>query len=78
MRRRRNSPLKKGQEEITTRDLLKTDISNISEQEFRTTVIRLQAGLERSKEDTRETLAAEIKGLRPIPDEIKKNAITEM
>jgi len=39
MTRWRNSPQKKDQEEITARDLLKTDISNMSEQEFRTTVI---------------------------------------
>ena len=77
MTRQRNSPQKKDQEEITTRDLLKTDISNISEQEFRTTVIKILAGLERSIEDTRETLAAEIKDLKTSQAEIK-NDITEM
>ncbi|KAF0876373.1 LORF1 protein, partial [Crocuta crocuta] len=76
IRRWRNSPQGKGQEEITARDLLSTDISNISDQEFRTTVIRLLAGLEKSTEDTKETLAAEIKGLRTSQDEI--NAVTQM
>ena len=52
---------KKYQEEITARDLLKTDISNISEQEFRITIIRILVGVERSIEYTRETLVAEIK-----------------
>ena len=47
MPRQRNSPLKKEQEETTARDLLKTDISNISEQKFRITVIRILAGLEK-------------------------------
>ena len=59
----------KDQEEITARDLPKTDRNNTSEQEFRTTVIRLIAGLEKSIEDTRETLAAEIKDLRILQDE---------
>ena len=71
------SPQKKGQEEITARGLLKMDVSNISEQEFRTTVIRLLAGLKKSIEDTGETLAAEIKDLRTSQDEIR-SAITEM
>ena len=52
---------KKAQEEITARDLLQTDMSNISEQEFRTTVIRILARLERSTEDTKETLATDIR-----------------
>ena len=43
-----NFPQQKIQEEITARELLKTDINNISEQEFR--VIRLLAGLEKSIE----------------------------
>ena len=47
MMRQRNSCQKKD-EEITVRDLLKTDINNTSEQEFSTTVIRKLAGLERS------------------------------
>ena len=59
----------KDQEEITARDLPKTDRNNTSEQELRTTVIRLIAGLEKSIEDTRETLAAEIKDLRILQDE---------
>ena len=64
MKRWKNSPQKKDQEEITARDLLKTDVSNISEQEFRTAVIRPLAGLERSIEDIKETLATEIKDLK--------------
>jgi len=76
MTRWTNSPQKKDQEETTARELLKTGISNISEQELRTTVIIL-AGLERSIEDTRETLTTEIKDLKTSQAEIK-NAITEM
>ena len=44
----KNSPQKKFQEEMTAREFLKTDINNISEQEFRVTVIRLTAQLEKS------------------------------
>ena len=72
MTRRRNSPQKKNQEEITARDLLKTDISSIPEQEFIITVIRIRAELEISIEDPRETLAAEIKDLKMSQAEIKK------
>ena len=54
----------KDQEETTARDLLKTDISKISEQEFRTTIIRILVGHERSIEHIRETLAVEIKDLK--------------
>ena len=35
MMKQKNSPQKKFQEEMTARELLKTDINNISEQEFR-------------------------------------------
>ena len=61
MTRQSNSPPKKDQEEITARDLLKTDLSNISEQELRETVIRIPSRLEKGIEDNRETLATELK-----------------
>ena len=67
----REFPQKKDQEEITSKDLLKTYISNISEQKF-IIVIRLLAGVERSIEDSRETLAAEIKDLKTSQAKIKK------
>ena len=57
----------KDQQEIIARDLLKADITNIYEEEFRTTVIRKLAGLERSIEDTREILSVEIKDLKIRP-----------
>ena len=47
MTRQRDSPQMKGQEVIIARDLLKTDKSKISEKEFRSTVIRLLAELEK-------------------------------
>jgi len=77
MTRWRNSPQKKDQEETTARDLLKIDTSNTSEQELRTTVIRILARLEKSIEDTRETLAAEREDLKTSQAKIK-NAVTEM
>lgn len=76
MTRWTNSPQKKDQEETTARDLLKTDISNASEQELRTTAIRILAGFE-SIEDTRETLTAKIKDLKTSQAEIK-NVINEI
>ena len=56
MTRWRDSPQKKSQEEITAREFLKTDINNISKQEFRIEVIRLIAGLEKSIEDPEKPL----------------------
>ena len=40
---------------------LNTDISRMSELEFRTTIIRVLARVEKSIEDTRESLSVEIK-----------------
>ena len=60
MIRWRISLQKKDQTKIIAIALLKTDKSNISEQEFGTRVIRVLAGLERSIEVTREALATEI------------------
>ena len=57
--------------------MLKTDISNIPEQEFKTIVIKILGRLERSIKDTRETLAQEIRDLKTSQAEIK-NAITEI
>ena len=58
------SSQKREQEKITARDLIETDISNMPEPEFKTTIIRILAGFEKSIEDTRESLATEIKGLK--------------
>ena len=55
MTRWKDSPQKKDKEEIIARNLLKTDLSNISVKEFRT-IIRILAGFGKSIEDTRETL----------------------
>ena len=50
---------------------------NSSGHEFRTKVIRQIGTIETSVEDTRETLAAEIKDLRTSHNELK-NAITQI
>ena len=57
--------------------MLKTGINNISGQEFRIIVIRLTTGLEKSIEDSRESIATEIKGLKYNHDELI-NAINEV
>ena len=57
----KNSPQKKLQEVVTANELIKNDLSNITEQEFRIIVIKLIAGLEKSIEDSRECIATEIK-----------------
>jgi len=61
----------------TARDLNNTDISKMSELEFRMTIIKILAGLEKSMEDIRETLSGEIKELKSNQVEIKK-AINEV
>ena len=54
-----NSPQKKLQEVVTANELIKNDLSNITEQEFRIIVIKLIAGLEKSIEDSRESIATD-------------------
>ncbi|KAF0886306.1 LORF1 protein, partial [Crocuta crocuta] len=73
----KNSPLTKFQEERTAKELLKSDISNITEQEFRTIVIKLITGFEKGMEDIRETIATKTMELKNCCDEFK-NAIKEM
>ena len=53
MTRWRNSPQKKEQEEVMARDLIKTDISNMPEPEFKTTIKRILVRLEESIEHKR-------------------------
>ena len=60
----KNSTQKKLQEVATANNLMKNDLSNITEQEFRTIVIKLIARFQKSIEDSRESIATEIKGLR--------------
>lgn len=50
MPRGKNSSQKKEQEKVTSRNLIKTDISNMPDPEFKTTIIRKLAGLEKSIE----------------------------
>ena len=47
MMKRRNSPQKKLQEVATANDLIKNDLGNIAENEFKITVMKLIAGLEK-------------------------------
>ena len=62
---------------MTAKELIKIDISSITEQEFGIIVVRLITGLEKSIEDSKESIATEIKGLRNIHEELK-NAINEV
>ena len=52
------------------------DISKMLELEFRIMIIKILAGLEKSVEDTRESLSGEIKELKSNQVEIKR-AINE-
>ena len=70
-------PSKNVQEITTANELTKNDLNNITESEFRIIVIKLIAGLENSIEDSRESLATEIKGLRHSHEELK-NALNKM
>ena len=73
----KNSSQKKEQEEMTDRDLINEDVSKMSKLEFKTTMIKILAGLEKSIKDTREPLTEEIKELKSNQTKTK-NAITEM
>jgi len=71
MIRWRNSAQKKEQEVVlTARGLINTDISNMSELEFKTTIIKILAWLEKCIEDTRESLSVAIKELKSSQAEI--------
>ena len=67
----KSSPQKKFQEEMIAKELIKTYINNITEQD-KIIVIRLIAGLKKSIEDSRESTAAEIKELKNSHYEFKK------
>ena len=73
----KNSPQKKLQEIAIANKLIKNDLTNITDHEFRLIVIKLIAGLEKTIEDSRETITTEIKGLRNSHGE-PKNAINEL
>ena len=57
---------------MTANELIKNDLTNVTENEFKIIVIKLIAGLEKSIEDSRESIATEIKGLRNSHEELKK------
>ena len=59
----KNSPQQNIQEITTANELIKKDLNNITESEFRIIVIKLIAGLENSIQDSRESIATEIKGV---------------
>ena len=61
MTRWRNTPQKKEPEEVTVKELIKTDISNMPEPEFKTTITRILAGLEKSIGHTRENPYCRVK-----------------
>ena len=77
MTKRKNSPQKNVQEITTANELIKNDLNNITENEFKLIVIKLIAGLEKSIEDSRESIATEIKALRNNQEELK-NATNEL
>ena len=68
MTKRKNSPQKKLQEVTTANELIKIELSNITEQEFRIIVVKLTVGLEKSIQDSRESVATEIKELNNSHD----------
>ena len=72
MMKRNKSPQKELQEVATANELIKNNLSNIMEEDYRKKVITLIAGLEKSIEDSTESIATEIKGLRNSHEELKK------
>ena len=71
MTKRKNSPQKKRQKVATANELINNNLSNITEKEFRIIVIKLIAGLEKTIEDSRESIATEIKGLKNSHEELE-------
>ena len=70
-------PKRKKQEKVIARGLIETDESNIPDPEFKSTIIRILAGLAKSIKDTRESLAIEIKDIKTSLAEMK-NTITDI
>ena len=62
----KNSPQKKLQEVATANKLIKNYLSNVTENEFKIIVIKLISGLEKSIQDSRESIATKIKGLKIV------------
>ncbi|KAF0873254.1 LORF1 protein, partial [Crocuta crocuta] len=77
MTKRKTSPPKKLQEEMTANELLKTDISSITEQDFRIIMVKLIAGLEKNIGDIKETMATDRMENKNRHEELK-NAINEI
>ena len=76
MTRWKNSPQKKEQEAVPkARDLINRDIGNMSDLEFRMTILKVLAGLEKGMEDIRETLSGDIKALSGEIKELKCNQV---
>ncbi|KAF0880147.1 LITD1 protein, partial [Crocuta crocuta] len=75
--RKESSLPKKFQEELTANVLLKTNISSITEQDFKTILIKLIAGLKKNIEDIKETMATNNMENKNRHDELK-NAINEI
>ena len=71
MTRWRDSPQKKEQEKVMSRDLINTDSRKISEPEYKTITIRILAGIHKSIEDSRESFTSEIKELKTSQAKIK-------
>ena len=57
----KNSTQQNLQEITTANELIKKDLNNITESEFRIIVIKLIAGLENSIKDSKESIAIEIR-----------------
>ena len=64
MRIWRNSPPKREQERIISRDLIKTDIRNRPKTELKTTIVRIMDGLENGIEDIKDMYTTEIKDIK--------------
>ena len=56
MPRQRNSSQKEEQKKVTNRDLVETDRSNMTDPEFKATIIRILVWPRKSIEDTKESL----------------------
>ena len=72
MMKQKNSPQKKFEEVATANKLIKNNLGNITEDEFKIIVIKLIAGLDTRIEDSRESIGREIEGLRNSQEEVKK------
>jgi len=71
MRRKRNMSQMKEHDKITTRELNKTEISNMPKGEFKVMVIKILTGLEKAVDELSENFNKDMESIKKNQSELK-------